>query len=175
MANYTIALKDLPAYLRARPKQVHAAMTKAMRLSAKTDALVIIQNEISNTQPAPVDRGTYRRGWQARDLDNGVAIFNPTPYAAVIEHGRRKGARQPPIAPLQAWVLRKGLTKGIRGKQNREKAAKGIAFAIARKMVLKGKPGMHILEHAVARWKPVLLAAIKDAVLNSGAPNANKP
>jgi hypothetical protein len=173
VANYSVTLKDLPAVLLAKPKQLQATIVKALRLSAKTEALRLVQEEVSAAQPMPVDRGTYRRMWQARDIDEGVMVFNPTPYAAVIEHGRRPGGRQPPIKPLQSWVLRKGLVKSIKGKGNREKAAKGIAFAIARKIAKDGQPARHILAKAVMRWMPLLRASIKDAIL-AGA-NANKP
>lgn len=54
-----------------------------------------------------MDRGRYKRSWKAGQHPEGAWIYNDAPYAAVIEHGRRPGARRPPVKALIAWCKRK--------------------------------------------------------------------
>ena len=55
--------------------------------------------------------GQYSRGW-TRDRASGsgaryrARVYNPTPYAPVIELGRRPGRAPPPADALRTWVQR---------------------------------------------------------------------
>jgi hypothetical protein len=57
-----------------------------------------------------VDTGRFRNAWKASPLKNGAMLSNDTPYAAVIEAGRRPGARMPPLGPIEAWARRKKIS-----------------------------------------------------------------
>lgn len=86
--------------------------------------------------------GTYVRSWRAIPTPNGAKIWNVSGVeAAVIEDGRRAGARMPPPAAIQRWAQRK---LGLSAKQ-----AKGAAFVLARAIAVKGIKGKHILRDAV--------------------------
>lgn len=68
----------------------------------------------------------YGQGYAAR-------IGTPLEYGKVIEMGRRPGKARPPIEPIALWAVRKlGVSRA---------EARGVAFAIARKIAVKGFPG----------------------------------
>lgn len=90
----------------------------------RQDSLIAATNEVTmrgvadavattNTENL-VDLGTYKRGFRvvmASGPARGAQLRNDTPYAAVIEYGRRPNRPGPPLAPIRAWVERKlGLT-----------------------------------------------------------------
>lgn len=164
MASIVLSLSDFPGWLRRKQKQLPTVARDALRLAAKTEGMRVIQEVISATTPQPVDRGTYRRGWRARNVPGGVAVYNPTLYASVIEHGRRPGGKPPPTKLIARWVLRKGLVKDVRGKAKQRRAARAFAFAIARSIAKKGQKGQHILEHAVKRMRPLFQQAVNTAL-----------
>jgi hypothetical protein len=57
-----------------------------------------------------VNTGAYVRRWRSVPLPNGAELINDSPYAPVIEYGRRPG-RFPPKGPLIAWIKRRLLTR----------------------------------------------------------------
>lgn len=97
--------------------------------------------------PAPIDRGIYRAGFQFQKTPQGADVYNATPHAPIIEDGARatniKIGRKM-IEALAEWVLRKGLvathemTAGGRSRKvptaTREAEANSIAWAIAKNM-----------------------------------------
>ena len=64
---------------------------------ASGTATVSVGVSISTKPRPPVDRGTYRRSFRVGKTPDGALVYNPLPYAAVIEFGRRAGSRPPPI------------------------------------------------------------------------------
>lgn len=76
-----------------------------------------------------VDLGSYKRGFQVAQGTAGPELRNNTPYAAVIEHGRRPGRPGPPLAPILLWVNRK---LGVRGPDG-DRLAWAIRNAIHRR------------------------------------------
>lgn len=54
-----------------------------------------------------VDLETYKRGFQVDPASTGPELRNDTPYAPVLEHGRRPGRPGPPVAPIREWAARK--------------------------------------------------------------------
>lgn len=134
------------------------------RTYVKTRGVAMAVEEAQRARPRPpVDRGTYLRGFRADDVPDGVMLYNTSPYAGVIELGRRPGGKQPPIDALAAWVRRKGIARD-------PKDARGVAFAIARKMASQGWPfppnqPMQILRKTALRLLPEI-SMIIDRVLS---------
>ncbi|MEY2668555.1 MAG: hypothetical protein RJA59_1193, partial [Pseudomonadota bacterium] len=54
-----------------------------------------------------VDLGGYKRGFRVAETRTGPELRNDTPYAAVLEHGRRPMRPGPPVAPIREWAARK--------------------------------------------------------------------
>lgn len=71
-------------------------------------------------------KSRYIAGFVARLRGDGAMVLNLTPYAAVIEFGRRPGAPGPPFQPIYEWVQGK---LGLSG-QNAISAAWAIRNAI---------------------------------------------
>ena len=93
-----------------------------------------------------VDTGRFRNSWKAERIAQGAVLLNSAPYAAVIEGGRRPGARMPPLGPIEAWARRKGIDIP--------------AFVIARAIARRGIPGAFILRDTL----PVVQKAVKREV-----------
>lgn len=116
----------------------------------------VVASVIASTVPEPVDRGTYKRTWYIQDTTEGATIYNNTPYASVIEAGRRRGGKMPPINLIAAWVRRKGIASGPE--------ALGVAFAIAKSISRRGIPGKWILKKSQIILDPLVLEAIAQSV-----------
>ena len=158
-----VTLAQLPERLRQRPQVVLKAVIQTLQNQARTVGLRYVQEEVSLSRPQPVDRGAYRRGFQAATLPEGAVLFNPVLYASTIESGRRPG-KGPPPGVLVDWVLRKGLVRDVKGKSSRLAVAKGIAYVIGRKIAKEGQPARRIMAKAWTRWRPELLRAVGQAV-----------
>lgn len=91
------------------------------------------------------------------DVTVGVHGRDFAPEGKTFEFGwRSKKGLQPPVAPLAEWVMRRGITTN-------EQAARGIAFAIARKM---GRSGYsfgedHWLDDAAIVEGPLIAATVE--------------
>ena len=111
---------------------------------------------------APTDEGALRAAIRpavrlAGDTASPLVSIN-LPYAANVELGRRPGARMPPVGALVGWVQRK---LGVSAK-----AARGVAFAVARKIARRGIRGVHMLRDAVRAKAPETRARFKGAVVS---------
>jgi hypothetical protein len=130
--------------------------------------LAIVDDEIARSRPLPVDRGLYRRSWRTQDTPTGCTLYSDSPYAAIIELGRRPGGRLPPVSLIADWVMRKGLarlngpqeevhgptqrgvgraafTRRYRASSERARAM-SIAWLIARAIGKRGQKGHFILK-----------------------------
>lgn len=99
-----------------------------------------------------VDRGTFLRGWTSGSTDDGAYLRNDTPYASVIEYGRRPGAPGPPLQPILEWVYRKLVGNGSVEEADAEEVARAIQISIHR----KGTPPVFILRDVSSRMKGYL-------------------
>jgi hypothetical protein len=81
--------------------------------------------------------GALRQGVQTSLLGSGAnltgRVFNPLPSAPAVETGRKPG-KQPPTGSLLLWVRRK---LGV----SDEKAARSVAFLVARRIGQRGTKG----------------------------------
>lgn len=147
-------------------------------------ALRVVQHITTVVIPAephqPVDRGLYRAGWRAKRFEKGAYVYNPVPYAPIIEYGakaeRVKISRLMIIA-LTGWVLRKGLVKpAVTGRGKAAKAAKlaaaqeaeAMAWAIAMAMKKRGifnhGKGLRVLEKALKIVQNAFAQELKDEI-----------
>jgi hypothetical protein len=65
-----------------------------------------------NGTPGAVNTGFYKRSWRSQRIVRvgkiaSAVVFNTASYAGIIDLGRRKGGRMPPIEPIARWVQRK--------------------------------------------------------------------
>lgn len=163
MAQFSVDLKDLGAALAKDVKGRYSAALSAMRRTARTYGPRLAQTAVDAAQPKPVDRGTYRRSFQAEDTPDGVLFGNVSPHAGLIEEGRRAGAPMPPLAPIAAWAQRKKIA--LRGKSvKRQKAAMRIAYVIARAIARRGIPGHHIMAKVDKQLRVLVNMAVKEAL-----------
>ena len=91
-----------------------------------------------------VDRGMYKMGFRVAPVPPPApgapvtgSLRNDTPYANVIEWGRRPMRPGPPLEPILGWVRRK---LGLDGPE-----ADRAAFAIRRAIHRRGLPPHHIM------------------------------
>jgi hypothetical protein len=89
----------------------------------------------------PIDTGqtagnifTAIEGSTMQDLSGVVA--SPDFHMAVLEFGRRAGARMPPAAPLEAWCERHGIDSSA-------------VFAIRRAIGRRGLPAHHYMQKTI--------------------------
>lgn len=118
----------------------------------------LVQAQISELVKPPVDRGTYRRSFKFDDTKDGAIAYNFAPYAPIIEFGRRPGMKAPPLAAIEAWIMRKGIgaaqgprERGPGGRaavKRRRAQVRALAYVIARQIKRRGLPALLILQHA---------------------------
>jgi hypothetical protein len=73
-------------------------------------------------------------------------------YADVVEYGRRKGAKMPPIKPIMDWIKRKPIKLKDKDGQFVKVTPAGIksaAFAIARGISKNGTPAVRYFTEAI--------------------------
>jgi hypothetical protein len=151
----TVHIRNLVGYVRGIPPACHAAMVSAVRRTVKQRGRVIVDQEINATRPyPPVDRGSYRRSWHVIDIPNGVRIASTSPYASVIDHGRRPGSWSN-IQALTTWVKRHGMDGDPRS----------IAFAIAAAIKKRGLPAKKVFERAAKRLIAECRQTVKGALV----------
>lgn len=119
MSSRTISLADLKMYpakvVRARANRLKAVIVQTVKLRGPT----LVQEEIENLDPKPVDRSDFKRNWKVMEVDGGARLYNPLIYAGVIVLGRRpgRGVSEPGRRSLEGWVHRKGLDRAYADEQ----------------------------------------------------------
>jgi hypothetical protein len=183
MPTYHVGPKDLGKQLETFAKRDFENLVEAIRVTVKVHGPRVVQQLISQESPKPVDRGTYRRSFQVDDIPGGSVLYNFAPHAAIIEEGRRPGARMPPVGAIYDWVKRKRIGNAIhgpvqtfagprrQGKGNRSDRQQAItanqmhiALMIARKIAARGLPAKRILARAEKILTPLVAKRI-DQVL----------
>ena len=103
----------------------------AMRARTIMDAATVTAPPASaNGTQGAVNTGAYRRAWKAEPTADGIHVYSLSPYAGVIEYGRRPGARMPPEDAIARWAQRKlGLPY---------KRARAVAFVMRRAIARRG-------------------------------------
>jgi hypothetical protein len=99
-------------------------------------------------------RGSIAGEVRGRGLDIHGVVGSPLPYAAVVELGRRAGAKQPPPGALDLWVKR---ILGVPGEEVRR-----VAFLVGRAIARRGIPGRFMFRDALASFRPQLSQIFDD-------------
>jgi len=130
-------------------------------------AAVIARAEKSVAARTPVDRGVLRASWDGKVVQTGVleqgvgGAFNvlvgsSQKYAPFVERGRRKGAKMPPRAAIEAWVRRKLLGKA------RRPGAKGARGAAGRTISAAAARGPRVRASGRREAQALRIAAVQD-------------
>ncbi len=139
--------------------------------TAMTQSTTLIE---ANVLPlAPVDRGRLRSGIGSVVTDMGMlnivgkvgVSLKDEIYPSVMEFGREKGGKMPPIEAIQPWVHRV-----IRPPEDEERS---IAFLVARSIAKNGikpreymKKGWKKSEELVKKYFGQAMARITEALSN---------
>jgi hypothetical protein len=146
-----IKLSDYAHYLaRVSRVKLPAAIDRGL-MSGALRCVAVMQKKTDEAKVFNI--GVYKRSWKAIKIAGGARVYNDTPYAAVIELGRRPGARMPPSSVLAHWAQRKlGLSAA---------EAKSAGFVIARAIARRGLPARLVLTKAM----PELERVVKEEVV----------
>lgn len=123
----TISIEQLPNWVGIQIAGVRPAAMKACYAAALRGRTIVVATIGATTPYPPVDRGVFRASFKAERAPDGATLFSDAPHAAFVEYGCRP--HWAPLAPLLAWVKRRGLAK----KGEAYGVARAIQVAIARR------------------------------------------
>lgn len=98
-----------------------------------------------------VNTVAYLMRWRATALPNGASVFNSSPYAGIIDGGRRPGT-MPPLKAIAKWAQRK--------LQLSEKEAKAAAYPIALAIKRRGLRPRKVMSDGVDEMVTLVEAEI---------------
>lgn len=133
-----ISIKDLGNYEKQLYKNAPKNAARVLEKTAKESVRILQQR---TEQVDAVDTGKLKKGWTVVKGGRGISFSvvnkrRPAIAVAVVETGRRRGARRPPVRALELWVRRRLAVPG--------KEARNVAFAIARAIGRRGIRGRYI-------------------------------
>lgn len=134
---------ELAPELRKRFSQIPKTINKGLRKGAMRGRTHLVKQ-------TPVDLGQMKNSWRV----SGTDIINDAPHAGIIEGGARPHkVNAAGIAALAGWARRKlGITN--------EKEAKGVAFAIAKKLEKEGQKGHFIVRDSMNRLRDFAVSEV---------------
>lgn len=161
-----ISLKDAEVYFDTRgplAEQLRGAARKGLVSAANRMRRDIVARVIPNIRPfPPVDRAAYKAGWQVQQTPTGAVVYNPVPYARIIEDGvpasntRLSSKLQMALAE---WVRRRlGIGKGAGGKTKKIEGLNAKVKKFAEKKAAyqtKREKWTTAREKAIAKGKPL--------------------
>lgn len=158
MASIKVKLTDLAPALKKSILDKRGAALKALQVAVKSHGPRLAMEEITKVQPEPTDRGNYKRSFATDDTPGGAIFYNSSPYAGIIEEGRRPGSKPPPVDVIAAWLKRKKIGAGTPAQ------IKGMAFVVARAIGRRGLPAHKILAKVSVRLGPLVADAVTKAI-----------
>ncbi len=128
---------DLRLKVNVNPGYIADRILKSKVYDTYTDCLLELAQEFQENSPVGAS-GQLKASWDVQNTPKRVAwgfevksnIVNTSERAINRIGGRAPGA-PPPVTPLQEWVIAKGI-------ESNPKKARGIAFAIRRKIMNEG-------------------------------------
>jgi hypothetical protein len=130
VTGYVLGTDDVEPALRAVLAKLHRAVVDA---AVETVAYGEAKAVALTNKEDLVDQGIYKNSWQHRRRHDGGELRNDTPYAAVIEWGRRPKRPGPPFDPIFEWVQRKLVGRGEVAPEDAVATASMIAASIHHK------------------------------------------
>lgn len=146
----SLAHRFKPTLLRG----IHAGAQRAIPYLVDATRTAKPASEHGSTGAA--NTGYFINRWRVLRTKDGAIIKNVTPYGPVIDGGRRRGAKMPPLKPLIAWLRRR------LGKSAEE--AKRMAYPVARAIARRGLKARKILTSREARQK--ILDLVKEETIH---------
>ena len=156
-------------YLHRLPKKMEeAAMVGLERAAAR--AIPILVRSADSAVPASDngkrgarDTGHYRKLFKwVRTSRRVVTLYNLAGYAGVIERGRRKGRKMPPLAAIARWAERRlGLDA-----DEAKRAAYPIAIAISK----RGLRPRKVIESQRERLKKIARQEVSKSIRGAMKP-----
>lgn len=123
-----------------------------------------MQTALDLLEQAIVDRTPVNTGLLRGSIANVIygqppviegMVATPISYGLPVEHGRAPG-KMPPVDAIQAWVHRKQLVPARNEKQER-----GVAWAIARTIAVRGTEGAHMFEYGFEAATPKIFESFE--------------
>lgn len=152
MTVHRVNLDQFTRILVALSPKIEAAVVRGLRSGALRLQGMVVE-EIDAAQPYPaVDRGELRGSVEYAPEADGAVVYVDAPHAPHLEYGTRPF--WPPLAPLKAWVLRKGFAED-------EAEATGIAMAVQRKIAEEGIAPRGYMAKAFQRVLPVVIQEVE--------------
>lgn len=152
MSARTMSLNDFRRYLMKLRKNLIGHEGAAVRgiHSGVIRSVTVVQR--TTMEKKAFNTGDYLRKWTHELLPRGGRVFNNHRAAAVLEDGRRRGAKRPPVREIELWARRK---LGLDGKE-----LKSAAFAIANAIAKRGLKPRRILKSSAAEITRVVMEEI---------------
>lgn len=146
MSGYTVVVTGVaPILAKLRPALYQPAIAELIQSAA-------LLAERTARQGAPRDTAALARSITSEVQPFSARVYSTLSYAAVMEEGRRAGARMPPPQALAGWAARHGFAPGAVWALARAIARRGIRgrffFRAARDAVVNALP---TLTQAAAR------------------------
>lgn len=117
-----------------------------MALKAAESAALSVGADVQKLSLNYKFTGRHGAGWDVTSHPKGAVLRNDVPYAIVLETGRSRGAKRPPIKALIPWVAKK---LGIRSRLKQWWVAKRVADGIKK----NGSPAKGTLYMRYSRWE----------------------
>ncbi len=153
MIAYTVEIKGLDEQL-AKLKRYDQIADKRL-ITAMSQATITIESEVKPL--TPVFQARLRNSIGSKvEREGPLSIVGTVgsslkdeEYPAVMEFGRRKGAKMPPPQALERWVY---LVLGVPKEE-----APGVAYVVARSIARKGIKGRKFMERGYKKARPKVL------------------
>lgn len=140
-----VTLEQFPDIIESLPGKFEAATLRGLRSAAHRLEGYTVEEILAADAVAS---GDLSRSVSTDSLPDGARVTVDAPYAGAVEWGTRP--HWPPIQPLIDWILLKGFAKA-------PSEARGMAYAVARAISLRGTAPRHYMRKAWTRIKPEII------------------
>lgn len=164
MPTSRLSIPQWQTWVKKYGKRVVAAGQRGL-ISGGLRGVTILQKATRDAMPANPDgigsggafnTGDFLRGWKMTVADKRVLLYNSSPYAAIIEAGRKPGSKPPPRRVIEQWARRRlGMTAD---------EAHAAAFAFAAEIGRRGLRGRWIMRDSMKAINKAIVEEINREV-----------